>query len=255
VLELEDQLTDLGESIAWPPTPAIRISGGIGFAPLPLRRFAAPPRKRGGWVLAAAALLVIVAALAFTWLGLHTTIYRVPNPPTPSTQSPGALGANLNLGTRVATVTGAQRQLSWKITVPSSLGRPDAVYVKLEKDGGPSQGEVTLVYASAPGVSASALTGVAVLVTEARGSVNEIFFQKMLGPEATVEPVSVRGHSGYWVSGHPHDFVFVGPDGRVQQETLRLATNTLILDVDGTVVRIEGDMSKDQALAIAGALG
>jgi adenine deaminase len=35
---------------------------------------------------------------------------------------------------------------------------------------------------------------------------------------------------------------------------MRLATNTLIFDNGGTVVRIEGDISKGQALQIGGSL-
>jgi hypothetical protein len=35
---------------------------------------------------------------------------------------------------------------------------------------------------------------------------------------------------------------------------MRLATNTLILDVGGTIVRIEGNMTKAQALEIAASL-
>lgn len=206
------------------------------------------------WALAAAAILLIALLLAFTWLGLHTTIYRVPNLPTPTAHSPGPLGVNLNLGTPAASVADAQREVRWTITVPSALGRPDAVYVKLEKDGGPSQGEVTLVYASAPGVGSSSVTGVAVLVTEARGRVDETFFQKLLGPDAKLETVTFKGRTGYWISGHPHDFLFVGADGQVQDGTLRLATNTLIVELDGTLVRIEGDMTKDQALAVANLL-
>jgi hypothetical protein len=37
-------------------------------------------------------------------------------------------------------------------------------------------------------------------------------------------------------------------------ETLRLATNTLMLDFEGTVIRIEGDLTKAQALEIAQSL-
>lgn len=248
--ELEDRLIALGESIAWPRTPSIRLQ----FAPtlaLPTRQ---PVRQIPRWALAAAAVLLIVAALAFTWLSLHTTIYRVPNPPTPTPHSPGVLGSNLDLGTPAASVADAQRQIRWKIVLPASLGQPDATYVKLARAGGPSQGEVSLVYAHAPGVNPSTLTGVAVLVTEARGAVNEIYFQKMIGPEAKVEQIAVNGHPGYWISGHPHDFVFVDASGNILRESLRLASNTLILDLNGTVVRIEGDMTKAQALAIAGTL-
>jgi hypothetical protein len=250
--ELEDRLTSLATTIDWPPTPR--------FLPIHAEVARQAPegaaRRRGipRWALLAAAVLLVVAAVAFTWLNLHTTVYRVPNPPTPTPRSPGVLGSSLGLGTPAISVADAQRQVPWKVVMPSTLGLPDAVYVKLAPNGGPSQGEVTLVYASAPGIQPSGQTGVAVLVTEARGRVNEIYFQKVLGPEATVEQLTVGGHSGYWISGHPHDFLFVGADGQVQDDSLRLATNTLILDDNGTIVRVEGDMTKDQALAIAASL-
>src|SRR5438270_500599 len=93
-----------------------------------------------------------------------------------------------------------------------------------------------------------------VLVTEARGQTNEIYFQKMLGGDATIEPVTVKGHSGYWIAGRPHNFAFTDADGNVYSDTLRLATNTLIFDDSGMIVRIEGDMTKSQALQIAASL-
>jgi hypothetical protein len=95
---------------------------------------------------------------------------------------------------------------------------------------------------------------VSVLVTEARGTVNEQFFGKLLGPGTTLETVSVNGHAGWWISGQPNGFVFADADGNPYTETLRLATNTLIFDDNGTIVRIEGDMTKAQALQIAGSL-
>jgi len=221
------------------------------------------PRQKGNyrWVLAAAAALLIVAtALAYTpsrdaiaeWINLHINIHRVQNPPTPSPLPPGQLGSNLDLGTP-QTLEGARGQVGWTIVMPSSLGQPDAVYVKLPPSG-PSKGEVTLVYGKRPDIPVSGQTGVAVLVTEARGKVNEIYFQKMLGPESTLEQVSVKGHAGYWISGHPHTFVFTDADGNFHDESLRLATNTLIFDNNGTIVRIEGDMTKAQALQIASSM-
>ena len=249
--ELDDQLTVLAASIDWPRTPQLRIvRTNRLFEETSPRIVRTNPR----FVLAAAAVLLIAIALAFTWVRVHTTIYRVPNPPTPSALASGSLGSNLHLGAPAISVADAQRQVPWRVTVPSSLGQPDAVYVKLATNGGPSQGEVTLVYGQRPGIKVAGETGVAVLVTEARGRVNEAFFQKMLGPDATVEEATVKGHSGYWISGHPHDFLFVGPDGNVQDDSLRLATNTLILDINGTVVRVEGELTKAQAEQIAASL-
>jgi len=61
----------------------------------------------------------------------------------------------------------------------------------------------------------------------------------------------VNGHTGYWISGAPHDFAFTSADGTVYFDTFRLATNTLIFDDGGTLVRIEGQMSEQQATQIA----
>jgi hypothetical protein len=64
----------------------------------------------------------------------------------------------------------------------------------------------------------------------------------------------VNGHQGWWISGQPHIFMFSDANGNPYFDTLRLATNTLIMDNGGTIVRIEGDMTKAQALQIARSL-
>lgn len=260
--DLEEQLAALSVAIEWPTTP--NLAGRFDFL-RPARR---PERAwsswsvNNRWALAAAAILLIVATLlAYTpsreaiaaWLNLHTTILRVQQQPTPSPHPSGPLGERLGLGSPT-TLSEAQSQVKWKIAVPSSLGPPDEVYLKLPPTG-PSGGEVTLVYAQRPDIRVSGLTGVSVLVTEARGKTNEIYFQKMLGPDATVEQVTVNGHPGYWIEGRPHDFAFTDADGNVYTDTFRLATNTLIFDDNGTIVRIEGDMSKAQALQIGASVG
>jgi hypothetical protein len=203
-------------------------------------------------------VLVVVAAalLAYTpsrdaianFLNLHTTVQRVPVLPTPSPHPGQALG----LGTPT-TLDQAQSEVTWRIVVPASLGRPDQVYVALPPSG-PSGGEVTLVYTTASGINPSGQTGVAVLVTEARGAVNEQFFGKTIGPDTTIENVDVNGRPGWWISGAPHAFGFTDANGNPYFDTLRLATNTLVFDDGQTVVRIEGDMTRQQALQIAGSL-
>ncbi len=255
--ELEDQLTALATAIEWPPSPP-QMWRGVSPRLTEGRR---ELRWRSRWALAAAAALLIVATLlAYTptrdaiagWLNLHTRITRTEHPATPSPRPSGPLGQSLGLGTPT-TLESAQQQLGWKIAVPAALGSPDAVYIDLGATV-PSGGEVSLVYASRPGIPVSGITGVAVLVTEARGRTDEQFFGKTLGPGVTIQPVTVNGHSGYWISGEPHQFVIVDANGNPYPETLRLATNTLILDDGGTVVRVEGDMSKQQALDIGRSL-
>jgi len=96
---------------------------------------------------------------------------------------------------------------------------------------------------------------VSVLVTEARGAVDQNFFGKMLGPGTVLEAVTVNGHQGFWISGPLNEFFFNDANGNFRGETVRLAANTLILDYSGTVIRIEGNLTKAQALEIAASLG
>jgi hypothetical protein len=246
---LERELVLLGPSLEWPEArdlvPAIR------------RRIRpARPWTESRWAMAAAVAVVVLAALlAYTpsrdviadWLNLHTRLQRVNSLPTPSPRAPGPLGERLGLGGR-STLPEAQAQIEWKVLVPVSLGAPDEVYLPYT---GPPDREVTLVYAARPGIPTSGQTGVAVLITEARGRVSSQFFGKFIGPGTTLEEVSVGGHRGLWIAGQPHDFFFIDSTGNVQNEPMRLATNTLILDFGGTIVRIEGDLTKAQALQIA----
>ncbi len=257
--DFEDQLSALGTAVEWPPTPNLLPTL---WTDRPERLSVLPQAHRlNRWAYAAAAVFVVAALLlAYTptrtaiagWINLHTTIQRVEHPPTPSPLPSGPLGSQLGLGTPT-TLAHAQAQLSWKITEPSSLGAPDAMYLQLPPLG-PSGGEVTLVYAARSDIKVSGQTGVSVLVTEARGKVDENFFFKVLGPDAQLENVTVNGHPGFWLSGKPHDFAFQDASGDFRSETLRLATNTLVFDNNGTIVRIEGDMTKEQALAVAQSL-
>ena len=245
MLDLEQELAAISAAIAWPPTPRLRA--------LPVQRRSAMPR----WAFAVAAALVIAAgALIYTptrdaiagFLNLHTTVNRVPALQSPSPRP----GQSLGLGTPT-TLAQAQGRLAWQITVPSALGQPDVVYLALPPLG-PSGGEVTLVYTNLPGIKPSGQTGVSVLVTEARGAVNEQFFGKTVGPGTTIDSVNVNGHSGWWIAGAPHTIVFTDANGNPYFDTLRLATNTLLLDDNGMVIRIEGDITKAQALQIASSL-
>ncbi len=256
--QLEQRLTLLRDEIEWPVTPALaaRVLDRIA-APAIARR----PWFQSRWALAAAAMLVVLAALIAyapsreaiaNWINVHTIFTRVTELPTPSPLPSGPLGKRLGLG-NPTTLARAQSEVSWHILVPASLGQPDEVYLQLPPDG-PPQGEVTLVYKSRPGLKTSGQTGVAVLITEAGGKVDAQMFGKMLGPGTNLEEVTVNGHQGYWISGQPHVFFFIDANGNFRDETLRLATNTLLIDDNGIVIRIEGELTKAQALEIASSL-
>jgi hypothetical protein len=249
--DLEKRLTDLAAAIDWPATPRLSVR-------LQARQVS---WYRHPLALAAAALIVAAAAL-FTytpsrdaiasWVNLHVLVKVVPVTQTPTPLPPGPLGKRLGLGNETS-LQKAQAQIVWRIVIPASLGNPDEVYLQPQPDG-PAQGEVTLVYSARPGIPVSGQTGVSVLITEARGAVNKDFFGKMIGPGTTLQEVTVAGHHGYWISGQPSVFFFMDATGAFRNETLRLATNTLILDDGGTIIRIEGDLTEAQAIQIAASL-
>jgi hypothetical protein len=103
VPELEQQLNELGQAVAWPATPRFAI-------PIPVRReglaWGWPRLMNSRWAMAAAAVLLIVATLlAYTpsrdaiarWLNLGVTITKVQHPPTPTALPSGTLGSELGL--------------------------------------------------------------------------------------------------------------------------------------------------------------
>ena len=255
IAELEQSLDLLREAIDWPATPALagRITARLA-TPAPVRRPWFEPR----WALAAAVVLLAIAALlAYTpsrnaiasWINLHTSITRVNHLPTPSPLPSGPLGKRLGLG-EPTTLAAAQAKVAWRILVPATLGQPDEVYFQLDAPSG----EVNLVYKSRPGLETSRQTGVAVLITEVSGRVDTNYFGKMLGQGTTIEDVTVNGHRGWWISGEPHEVFFADANGNFRSETLRLAANTLLIADSGLVIRIEGDLTKTQALEIAASL-
>ena len=251
--DLEATLTELTGLVAWPETPDLRP--GVRRAALSRR-----PWFESRWALVAVAVIAIAAILiAYAptrtaiadWVDLHTRITHTNTLPALSPRPSGPIGQRLGLG-NATTLADARQGVTWPVLVPSSLGQPSEVY--LQTVNGPSGGEVTLVYGSETGIRVAGATGASVLVTEARGSVNEVFFGKITADGTTVTPVTVAGSQGWWISGTPHVFFFTDENGDVISETMRLATNTLVLVVGGTVVRIEGDLTEQQAFQIAQSL-
>ena len=163
---------------------------------------------------------------------------REPTAPPPR---PGTLGAGLGLGTPVTLGEARARLPFVRLPAAGGLGMPDAVYV--DRLG------VSLVYGERPGYTPAETTGAAVLVQLFPARVGQ-FIQKALGEDATLERVRVNGNPGYFITGS-HGFAYETDDG-VDFEEQRLAGNTLLVErPDGLLIRVEGDLERDRALAIA----
>jgi hypothetical protein len=218
--ELDVALRELGRQVEFPPTPDLASS---------IRGRLERPRRwlRPAAIALAVLVVAIGAALAvppartaiLDWLGLRgVSIVRVDElPPT----SP--IG-RLDLGRRVT----LEEAPPWTL-VPDD--EPDSVFV--------DDGTVSLLWGTPADVR--------LLLTEFRG---KAYIEKLIQPNADVEPVSVNGRSGAWLE-QPHVVVFKDPRGRVRDNAGRLAGKTLLWQHGELTLRLEGALSKAEALRIA----
>jgi hypothetical protein len=75
--------------------------------------------------------------------------------------------------------------------------------------------------------------------------------EKELVSATQVEPVRVSGEQGLWIEGPRHEFVYRTLEGEEAIDTQRLAGNTLLWKRGSLTLRLEGDLSKDEAIRIA----
>jgi hypothetical protein len=223
--ELERALREL--DVEWPATPDLATAVSARIATPVQKRvvtwrarlasFAAALVLLGGGTLAASPE---ARSTVQRWLGLKSVeIRREPLRP--------GVGRELDLGTPIALPPGTR--------VPSTLGTPDAVYRTPLPDGTRA---VSLVYAGPPKV----------LVQTFRAAATP-FIEKSVGAADDVERLEVDGARAYWITG-AHGFAYQSATG-FGYERQRLADRTLLIERDGLLIRVEGEITKTRAEAIA----
>jgi hypothetical protein len=246
VLEsLEARLREL--EVDWPATPdlAAAIEPRLA-APTP-----APTRRATRWRLAAVAAVVVAGVAAsparsalLDLLGLRGARVERREPPPHPTVTPGRFGEGLRLG-EPATLESARAQARFALTVPASLGAPDAVWI----DGTPAR--VSFVYRRRPGIRPSPHTAAAVLLTQFEARVTPVL-EKAVGTGARIARYGVPHARVYAITGRPHGFAWIAPDGSIAFEDRRLAGATLLVERDdGILLRAEGELSPSRARALA----
>jgi hypothetical protein len=218
--ELDVALRELGRHVELPPTPDIAsaIRGRL--------------ERRRPWrrplAIALAVLVVAIGAVlavppartaVLDWLGLrHVSIVRVDKlPPTEPI-------VRLDLGRE----TSLAKAPLWAL-VPDD--KPDKVFI--------DDGTVNLVWGEPQKPR--------LLLTEFRG---EAFIEKLIQPNDDVEPVTVNGRPGAWLE-QPHVVMFKDLRGRIRDNSGRLAGKTLLWQHGEVTLRLEGDLTKEEALRIA----
>lgn len=280
-VELEAVLRDLAGSLALPGQdgaavldPArrarLRIEQGAGAA-RPWGRWAwlapSPGRRFGrGLVLALVALAVIAAIAGAIGLGLpgirivpaptgsaiasapgSVTPTPSPSPGTPRPSGPAGLGADLGLGESIA-VADAASAVDIPLTFPTMPGvGPSASAWLLD-------GRLSFVWPASRTLPATREPGIGLILSEFRGSIEPDYFQKVIGPDTKITPVSVGGVVGYWISGAPHEIVFVDVDGHPVFDSRRIVGDTLLWARGDVTYRLESGLDQAAAIALANSL-
>jgi len=170
-------------------------------------------------------------------------------PPAAPTPTPAPVGSRLGLGQHVS-LDEARSRVPYGVLAPTlpELGAPDAVYLQ---QAAPPGGQVSLVYASRPGLPRADASGVGLLLSQFRGDLAPEFLGKGLGPRTRIEQVSVNGQPAYWIEGEAHLFMYRVAGGDIRDEQVRLAGNVLLWEQGDLTLRLESALPREQALRIA----
>lgn len=239
--ELERALLELGRHLEYPLTPDI---AGTVRARLAERRPAPRWTRRRALALALVVLAVAAGAVmavpqartaVLDWLGIRgVEIEFVESLPEVRVEGELALGERVTLAQ-------ARARAPYRVLVPTleGLPAPDEVYLA----GGAGRTRISFVYGSA--------SRVRLLLTQFRGNRAPELVKKVLGPGTKASFVTVDGSPAVWLDGKPHRFLYVDPSGEPREETLRLAGNTLLWQRGELTLRLEGRLSREEALDVA----
>ena len=243
---MESELRAAGRDLEVPPAGDLTAAVRQQLEGQAVRRRRMPGRetdarhRRLAWRAVLVVVVAVLAALIAVPQGRAVVIgvlriagielRQEPGPP----RSPGR-SASLP-GQRQMPLEQARHQASFPILVPAALGRPGEVVVS---DGGRV---VSLVYRRTP-------YGL-VRIDEFAGHLDQVYFRKFVSPRMMTK-VTVNGAKGAWIKG-PHELVYVTRDGTPAAASARLTVgNTLIWGTQQVALRLEGNLSKTAALAIA----
>jgi len=231
VSSLEQRLEALGRELAFPPSPDLSGRAHYAGRPFPWRM-----------VALAAAVVVVAIAAAFAvpqarttilrWFHLNgVTVERVDTlPESQERAKAGGLGRRLTLDQ-------AQRRLGFHLRLPPLDGTP-TTYVLDD-----ALGTVILRVGDRP-----------VLLSEylAKGYT---LLKKSVGAKSLVEPVSVNGQPGLWVEGPPHTLTYFNTNGEFRERTVKITGNVLLWTHGPVTLRLEGRITRAQALGLARRIG
>lgn len=244
-----DPIQDLDAScVALDATLAVTAIRLGAFA----QRLAPTARRHRVRTLVAAVMFLVVGASGAT-AAVVSRIVRVGGveiqlttaPPQPTTNT--TMAQSVKWPGEPVTLEEARRRFHARIRLPRTLGAPRSAYWMVP----PSTGQVTAVWSTAAKLPPTSDPTIGALLTQFRGTASAApIMKKVAGPGTTVEPVTINGHGGWWVSGAGHSVAIVDSSG-MRVEPARLARNTLLWTQGDITFRLEINVSRNEALRIA----
>ena len=220
--ELEQRLRELGQQLEYPPEPDVApaVLVGLDRRPLPWRPVAV--------AIAAAFAVPQARTTILKWFHLRgATVERVETlPPAVERSQAGGLGRPLSRDQ-------AKRAVGFQLALPPGE-QPKRVYVL-------DDALATVVLRA---------HGRALLLSEYRvGNVD--LLKKSAGGATLIESVRVNGEPGLWLEGGQHALTYFNGRGEFRQRTVRIHGNVLLWIHGQLTLRLEGELTKAQALDIA----
>jgi hypothetical protein len=240
--DIEQALVDLGRRIDYPPTPdlASGTRAALAVSPRTVRRdllgallpsMRPLPRAMLGALIALLLVAGTVIAIGIGLRGLGITfVDELPAAPE-----------ELQLGDRV-TLSEAQARVPYRIALPHrELGEPEVFVDTLA-----SVEQVNLAYRRDGDVE--------LLLTQFVARPDTELATKLVAPGTSVEELTVAGGRGLWIEGEPHVLLYRDASGATLEDRVRLVGNVLLWQKGELTLRLEGVVSKAEALRIAEAV-
>lgn len=169
-----------------------------------------------------------------------------PSPISPPARS-GPPGAGLGLGAQVPVGTVADA-VDFPVRLPTDpvAGPPDSAWLL--------DGRLSLVWRARAGLPALDDPRVGLVLSQFRGTLDEGYFGKILGPGTTLTPVTVAGEAGWWLSGEAHELIYIGPDGQPAFDSHRFVGDALLWTDGGLTYRLESGLEMAATIRLAESL-
>ena len=225
--ELELRLIALRDEIAWPETPRL--------VPELERRPARAVRLRP-LALGLAILLAVLAGVLALSPGARSAfleIFELKGARVEQVETlPEVDAQRLDFGEPVSREE-AERRVGFELL---DLGKPDGIYVRGDRLASVVYGDV-----GRPRL----------VLSQLRGAIYEGFVKKTGSRGTIVEQVTVNGEPGLFISGDQHFVMFRDETGAITDESTYLAGTVLLWNRGELLLRLEGDLTRAEALALA----